>query len=209
MKTRESGMPDEERWRLFFDPDIILSELGLDQNCWVAVDMGCGYGTFTIPAARRITGKVYAIDIDPHMVEVCQAKVIEADLENVICQERDFVALGTGLPDQSTDFVMLFNILHAENPIGLLEEAYRILVPGGKVGVIHWNYDPTTPRGPSMDIRPRPEQCQAWVQSAGFQLIHPFIQLPPYHYGMVGQKEQTQIIKSWFSSTRTLLRPQS
>jgi len=57
------------------------------------------------------------------------------------------------------------------------------------VGVIHWNYDPSTPRGPSMDIRPRPEQCQEWVQSAGFQLISPIIQLPPYHYGMVGQKE--------------------
>ncbi len=188
MKTRESGMPDEDRWESFFDPDFILEELGLDRNCRSVVDLGCGYGTFSIPAARRITGTVYAIDIDPQMIEACQAKVEAAGIENVICQQRDFVAHGTGLPDNSTDFVMLFNILHAENPIDLLGEAYRILVPGGKVGVIHWNYDPSTPRGPSMDIRPRPEQCQAWVQSAGFQLIRPLIQLPPYHYGMVGQK---------------------
>ena len=188
MKTRESGMPEEDRWKSFFDPDFILDALSLEESSQLVVDLGCGYGTFSIPAARRITGMLYAIDIDPQMIEMCQAKVDEAGLQNVICRERDFVALGTGLPDRSAGFVMLFNILHAENPIGLLEEAYRILVPGGKVGIIHWNYDPTTPRGPSMDIRPRPEQCQAWVQSAGFILVRPFIQLPPYHYGMVGQK---------------------
>ncbi len=189
MKTRESGMPDEERWQSFFDPGTILNELGLEENRWMVVDMGCGYGTFSIPAARRISGTVYAIDIDPQMVAICQAKAEAAGLQNIICQQRDFVAQGTGLPDQSADFVMLFNILHAEHPVDLLQEAHRILAPGGKVGVIHWIYDPSTPRGPSMNIRPRPEQCQAWVQAAGFQLIRPFIPFPPYHYGMAGQKE--------------------
>jgi len=181
-------MPDEERWESFFNPDFILNALGLDEGSQLVVDVGCGYGTFTIPAARRIKGTVHAIDIDPQMVQACQAKVVESGLQNILCQERDFVAQGTGLPDRSADFVMLFNILHAENPTRLLEESYRILVPGGKVGVIHWNYDPTTPRGPSMDIRPRPEHCQAWIKAAGFQLTRPLIQLPSYHYGLVGQK---------------------
>jgi len=190
MKTRESGMPDEGRWISFFNPGFILDQLGLSQSCQCVVDLGCGYGTFSIPAAQRISGTVYALDIDPQMVTVCQAKVKEAGVSNIICQQRDFVVDGTGLPDGSVDFVMLFNILHAENPIDLLKEAYRILAPGGKVGAIHWNYDPSTPRGPSMEIRPRPEQCQEWIQTAGFQLIHPLIQLPPYHYGMVGQKGQ-------------------
>jgi ubiquinone/menaquinone biosynthesis C-methylase UbiE len=188
MKTRESGMPDEERWQSFFDPDLILNELGLDETYQVVVDMGCGYGTFAVPAARRIRGMVHAIDIEPQMVDACQAKVKEAGVSNINCVVRDFVTFGTWLPDNTADFVMLFNILHAENPVSLLKEAYRILAPGGKVGVIHWNYDPTTPRGPSMDIRPRPEQCQEWVKAAGFQLLQPFIDLPPYHYGMVGKK---------------------
>ena len=83
---------------------------------------------------------------------------------------------------------MLFNILHTEVPLALLQEAYRILEPMGKVGLIHWNYDPSTPRGPSMDIRPRPEQCQQWMKSAGFDLIKPLVDLPPYHYGILGQK---------------------
>jgi len=147
MKTRESGMPDEERWSDFFDPDFILSELDLDPSTKGVVDMGSGYGTFAIPAALRISGRVLAVDIDPQMVEVCQTKIKEAGLTNISCQQRDFVTYGICLPDESADFVMLFNILHAENPVRLLEEAYRILVPCGKVGVIHWNYDPTTPRG--------------------------------------------------------------
>ncbi len=70
----------------------------------------------------------------------------------------DFIFEGSGLKDQSVNYAMLFNILHAEKPEGLLKEAYRILIPEGKLGVIHWNYDSKTPQGPLMAIRPRPEQ---------------------------------------------------
>ena len=188
MKTRESGMPEEDRWRSFFDPDFILTELGFDQSCGSLVDFGCGYGTFAIPAAQRIPGTVYALDIDPQMIEACNTKAAQAGIRNFVCQQRDLVTDGTGLPDISVDCAMLFNILHAENPVALLNEAHRILVPGGRVGVIHWNYDPSTPRGPSMAIRPQPEQCQEWIRAAGFQLIRPWIDLPPYHYGIIGKK---------------------
>lgn len=188
MKTRESGMPDEERWQSFFDPISVLESLELSPDSQQVVDMGCGYGTFSIPAAQRIAGRVYAMDIDSAMVAACQQKSEELQLTNITIHQRDFVADGTGLPDGSADYVMLFNILHAENPGNLLQEAFRILVPGGKVGVLHWNYDDSTPRGPSMAIRPRPEQCQAWLVEAGFSLTLPLVQLPPYHYGMVGRK---------------------
>jgi len=83
---------------------------------------------------------------------------------------------------------MLFNILHAEDPLAILAEAKHILAPGGRVGIIHWNYDETTPRGPSIAIRPRPEQCRDWLVEAGFELAGPMIALPPYHYGWVGLK---------------------
>ncbi len=188
MKTRGSGMPDEPYWNSFFDPDFILDALGLGPDIRSVVDFGCGYGTFAIPAARRIPGSVYALDIEPEMVAACQAHADASHLDNIICQQRDFIAQGTGVAENSVDFVMLMNILHAEQPTDLLREAHRILAPGGRVCVIHWSYDATTPRGPSMAIRPRPEQCQEWLKSAGFDLLAPWIDLPPYHYGMVGQK---------------------
>lgn len=185
MKTRESGMPDEILWSTFFQPDEVLARLQLSPACHDVVDFGCGYGTFTIPAARMVRGTVHAIDIDPQMVEVTRRKAVEAGLGNIDLQVRDFVTEGTGLLDACTDYAMLFNILHAERPLQLVREAWRVLRPGGILAVIHWNYDPTTPRGPSMEIRPRPEQCLAWTQECGFRLLAPgLVDLPPYHYGM-------------------------
>ncbi len=186
MKTRESGMPEEEMWRGFFDAEAILRLLKLTPSCRDVVEFGCGYGTFTLPAARIVRGTVHALDIEPDMVTATQAKAAAEGLRNVQACLRDFVADGTGLPPSSMDYAMLFNILHDEQPERLLGESHRILVPRGLLGVIHWNYDPTTPRGPSMEIRPRPEQCRDWAEQAGFQLLVPgMIALPPYHYGMV------------------------
>ena len=188
MKVRESGMPEEAMWAAFFDAPRILTQLGFDDPGADVVEFGCGYGTFTVACAARTRGTVFALDLEAEMLEVTQRKARESGLRNVRLLPRDFVADGTGLPESSAGYAMLFNILHAENPVGLLNEAYRVLRPGGKVGVIHWNYDPNTPRGPEMSIRPRPEQCQTWTREAGFVLAIPFVSLPPYHYGLVGQK---------------------
>jgi ubiquinone/menaquinone biosynthesis C-methylase UbiE len=186
MKTRESGMPDESMWSGFFSPEQTLAKLGLGGSCGDVVDFGCGYGTFSIPAARIVRGTVHALDIEGDMVETTRRKAEEAGLTNVRVDWRDFVADGTGLPDGSVDYAMLFNILHCQQPDVLLRETWRILSPGGLLGIMHWNYDPTTPRGPSMDIRPKPEQCRAWAEQTGFQLHFPDkINLPPYHYGWV------------------------
>ena len=188
MKARESGMPDEKMWDQFFDPDVILDGLGICDLSGNIVDLGCGYGTFSIAAARKNKGMIYALDIEKEMIQAVQKKASEAGLRNIVTFHRDFMMEGTGLPDDSCEYVMLFNILHAEYPLKILAEAERILTSGGRVGVIHWNYDPTTPRGPSLDIRPRPEQCKEWIKAAGFELIKPYIDFLPFHNGMVGQK---------------------
>lgn len=191
MKTRESGMPDESMWSGFFSPHQTLVKLGLTSSCGDVVDFGCGYGTFTIPAAQIVRGTVHAIDVEADMVETTRRKTRETGLANVRVQQRDFVADGTGLPDTSIDYVMLFNILHCEQPEILLREAWRLLSPGGRLGIMHWNYDPTTPRGPSMNIRPRPEHCRNWAEWIGFKLAMPeMIDLPLYHYGWVMEKRQ-------------------
>ena len=58
---------------------------------------------------------------------------------------------------------------------------------GGRLGVMHWNYDASTPRGPSMAIRLRPNDCLRLVKDAGFS-VSQIIDLPPYHYGFVGTR---------------------
>ena len=188
MKGRESGMPEKETWERFFNPERILTTLGLDTSVTDVAELGCGYGTFTIPAARVIRGKVYAIDIEQEMTAITESEADKHGLHNIKTILRDFITEGTGLGDDSVDYVMLFNILHVEQPGTLLQEAWRILRLGGKLGIIHWNYNPATPRGPSMSIRPKPEQCIAWAQASGFS--HPMQNdLRPYHYGIMMEKE--------------------
>lgn len=183
MKTRESGMPEEGMWGTFFTADEVLRKLGLPASGDV-VDFGCGYGTFTIPAARLTRGTIHALDIEPEMVAATRAKAEALGLQNVRTCLRDFVAEGTGLPDGSVGYAMLFNILHAECPDALLREAWRVLAPAGKLGIIHWNCGPVTPRGPSMDIRPLPEACRQWAERVGFWFSEQ-VDLPPYHWGMI------------------------
>ncbi|MGA8264547.1 MAG: hypothetical protein WB779_08915, partial [Ignavibacteriaceae bacterium] len=60
MKARESGMPDEKMWEQFFDVGKILDELEINSEVEKLVDLGFGYGTFTIPTSKKIKGKVYA-----------------------------------------------------------------------------------------------------------------------------------------------------
>lgn len=191
MKARESGMPRRDIWESFFDPVEVLGKLGLDGRVNDVAEFGCGYGTFAIAAAGIIKGKIHAFDIEPEMIRITREEAERQGLNNVQTVLRDFAAEGCGLPDESVDYAMLFNILHIENPGKLLGEAWRILKKGGKLGVIHWNYDPTTPRGPSLDIRPKPEQCIQWAQAAGF--INPKqYDLKPYHYGIVLIKERNK-----------------
>lgn len=182
-------MPDESMWSGFFSPAQTLAKLGLSDSCRNVVDFGCGYGTFIIPAAQVVQGTVHALDIEAEMVEATARKASQFGLTNVHVEQRDFVTHGTGLPDGSVDFAMLFNILHCEEPQILLREAHRTLSAGGRLAIMHWNYDPTTPRGPSMDMRPHPEQCRNWAEQVGFQLAAPEkIDLPPYHYGWLLEK---------------------
>ena len=187
MKIRESGMPDQDVWEKFFDVKKILATLGFSNRVNSVVEFGCGYGTFTIPAAKIISGKIYALDIEPDMIRITGEEAKKYRLDNVETILRDFIAEGSGLEDNSMNYAMLFNILHLDNPKTLLKEAKRILKEGGKLGVIHWNYDPTTPRGPCMEIRPKPEQVIEWAESVGFNFVSQH-ELKPYHYGLVLEK---------------------
>ena len=66
-------MPEENLWATFFTPEELLRRLQVP-TAGDVVDFGCGYGTFTIPAARVTSGTVHALDIDPEMIATTRAK---------------------------------------------------------------------------------------------------------------------------------------
>ena len=169
-------MPEESNWESLFDVPLILARLGIDEFQDVA-ELGCGYGTFTMPIAKAISGTLYTFDVDEEMVD--RTKKRAADL-SVVCEQRDVMELGFGV---TVDAVLLFNILHCEHPVELLRHAANALYVGGQVLVIHWRHG-ETPRGPNLDIRPRPEQITRWAREADLELMNGIIDLPPWHYGV-------------------------
>lgn len=176
-------MPDARWWNTFFDASGIIGALVPETAPCRVVEFGAGYGTFTLPLAKRPGTVVVALDIEPELVQALRGTPgVEPHL-------RDFVAHGTGEADDSADHVLLYNILHLEDPTGLLEEARRVLRPGGTVSVIHWRSDIETPRGPALDIRPSPDQCRAWMTHVGFIEVRP-VDLSlwaPWHFGLVAR----------------------
>ena len=148
--------------------------------------------TFTIPVAKLVCGRVYAIDIEPEMLDIVESKIKNENLDNVEVKRRDLLVEGSGLGRESVDYVMLFNILHAKDSerhllIDLLDESHRILRSDGRIGIIHWNYDSTTPRGPPMEMRLKPEQCIELGLTSGFKDKRQF-DLNPHHYGIIMRK---------------------
>ncbi len=184
-------MPDAVYWNSFFDAAGILDCLGfLPDSKNDVVEFGSGYGTFSFDIARRTHGLVTALDIEPALVAQVTAQSMILGCHNISVQVRDFLAKGTGLADSSQASAFIFNLLHIEVPEMLLAEACRVLSPGGRLYVIHWRSDIETPRGPPLEIRPRPEDCAGWMQGAGFeQVMHVRLdRYAPYHFGLTAIK---------------------
>ena len=178
-------MPAEDLWASFYDVDLILSELHINSGICDMVEIGCGYGTFTILTAKMIKGILFTFDIEKEMLDIVKQKLLKENIHNVNLEQRDVLAQKTGLADNSIDYVMLFNILHYESPLDFINEAYRILKQNGKVGIIHWRSDFETPRGPDLSIRPKPEQVLQLIDKSEFNIYKEPVIIEPYHYGLV------------------------
>ena len=192
MKIPDSGMPDENFLESLFNVPLILDRLGIDRTVSDVAELGCGYGTFTIPTAHRISGTVFAYDIEPVMIDRTNARANMAGAKNVKLTLRDAIADGFELPDRSVDAVLLFNILHFLKPQQLIAETARIVRPNGRVLVIHWRSDIKTPRGPATEMRPRYEQIIHWAAAAKMH-AKPELNLPPWHIGVVLEKNSSLV----------------
>ena len=122
------------RW--FNDPVKTLEAAGVRPGLKV-LEVGCGTGYFTVPAAEMVEdeGRVHAFDIHPLAVERTAQKISDASLRNVRLTRTD--ALDTGLPDEGYDLILLFGVIPAPVlPLNkLLPEMHRLLRPGGSMAV--------------------------------------------------------------------------
>jgi ubiquinone/menaquinone biosynthesis C-methylase UbiE len=108
----------------------ILEEVGIKPGFHV-LDYGCGPGSYIIPLVESVgeSGKVYALDVHPLAIRKVQniaSKKLLANVETILSDCR------TGLPDNSLDVVLLYDIFHhLSDPDVVLKELHRVLKPDG------------------------------------------------------------------------------
>jgi ubiquinone/menaquinone biosynthesis C-methylase UbiE len=187
-----TNMPNADWWQaLWPDPSKIIVEMGVEP-CVVAIDLCCGDGLFTGPLAR-IAKRVYAIDIDPVMLNRARSRVAAARADNCKFVVADAMAIDAVVAE--IDYVLLANTFHGvPDQLGLGRAVAAVLKPKGLLGIINWRRRPREetvvlgqPRGPKTEMRIEADDVAAIVQPAGL-LLNRIVELPPYHYGVVFQK---------------------
>jgi ubiquinone/menaquinone biosynthesis C-methylase UbiE len=124
-------MHDNPLLPLVRNPYKLLNAAGLKKGQKV-VDVGCGPGFFTIPAAKIVgaEGHVYAVDVHPRAVARVKKKVEKMALTNVtpLCSN----ASNTGLPGGSVDLAFLFGLRYIASGLeSVISELHRVVKPGG------------------------------------------------------------------------------
>ena len=138
--------------RKFNNPNKIVKSAEICRGMKV-LEVGCGSGYFTIPAAQLVgkDGCIHAIDIHPIAIETVSKKILQTDLKNIKCSVTD--ALNTGLPSESYDMILLLGVIPAPVlPMNkLLPEMHRLLIPGGSLavwtGIPFWSHRAITNSG--------------------------------------------------------------
>ncbi|MCW4046808.1 MAG: class I SAM-dependent methyltransferase [Candidatus Bathyarchaeota archaeon] len=155
--------------RRWHNPEITLKSIGL-RSGMVFMDIGCGYGFFTIPAAEQVgeNGKVYAVDADAAAVEAVKRKAAERGLKNIVAKVGE--AEETVFCDACADMVFFSIVLHDfRDPAKVLSNAKRMLKPDGTLVNLDWKKKRTV-FGPPVQIRFSEEQAQALIRQAGFTI---------------------------------------
>jgi len=100
----------------------------------VVADLGCGDGYLTVEAARWARN-VLAIDRSPDVLERGRALAARRGVKNITWRRGELERLP--LDDRSIEIALLSQALHhASHPASALGEAWRVLVPGGRVLVL-------------------------------------------------------------------------
>jgi ArsR family transcriptional regulator len=139
----------QDKMRAFFDS--VAGRLGKDYvpgKSWkslaeallrllppmVIADLGAGEGTFALLLAERAK-KVIAVDTSAKMIEVGREQALRHGVKNVEYRLGDMeeVPIGNG----EVDLVFFSQSLHhALHPERAIQEAWRILAPGGRIVIL-------------------------------------------------------------------------
>lgn len=166
---RRSSMPPEET----------LAKFNIKDD-GTLLDVGCGIGYFTIPAAKLLeNNKVIGIDIMSEILEIAKEKAGGMDnIEFRVSKEYSFP-----VEDNSVKYVLISNVIHEiEDKTKYFNEVKRVLKDGGYLLIIDWEKRKME-IGPPENERISKEKMIEICSTAGFKEIDS-IKASPNHYGI-------------------------
>lgn len=162
---------DDPIRKTWLPPVDVLTAINVPPGSVVA-DVGAGTGYFTLPFAEAAgpKGRVYAVDAQREMLALLMQKVAHAGFANV--EPKAAIAEQTELAASSCDLYFLANVWHElDDCHAAIQEAKRVLRPGGKVAILDWRPDVEPEHGPPLAHRLPPSHAMEHLYSAGFNAI--------------------------------------
>lgn len=167
--------PARDAWQM---PDKVIGALGLKAGMAVA-DIGAGTGYFSMRLAKVSPGlSVYAVDIEPKMVEHLTHRAAGEQLGNVSA-----VLAGPSSPNlpKPVDVVLIVDTYHhVADRVTYFRNLRKSLTASGRVAIVDFRKD--APEGPPVEFRFTAEQIETEMKQAGFTLDSKHDFLPRQHY---------------------------
>ncbi len=164
-----------------FSPEQLLNMIPLKETDSL-LDFGAGTGYFSIPAAKRINGNVYAMDIDAAMLKIINEKALEEQLSNIVPVQGSMEALP--LPEGTIDMIIASLVLHEIQPLGpLLQQMNKALKKEGYLICLELEPKGSSEKAPRITR----EGMEQEMNKAGFQVTEKFFPAASL-YMLVAQK---------------------